>query len=87
MNKRGKSAEVKKRKKAAGKEAQHSEEEEEEEEENKKRFMGRSPEEKELRMIARGRPKERKRWSEEEEGSGSPKAEVCCPSLYLHNTC
>lgn len=83
-------------KKAVGKEAQqlnsqqevphHSKEfTEEEEEEKKKRGMQRSLEEKELQMIARRLPEEKR--GSEEEGSASRKSEVCCPSLYLPTSC
>ncbi|XP_041814941.1 chromogranin-A [Chelmon rostratus] len=76
--KRGKALPLKR--KAAGKEAQqevphHSKEvsEEEEEGEEKKRDVQRSPEEKELQMIARRGPEERRGM--EEEGSASRKSE------------
>lgn len=80
------------KRKAVGKEAQeldgqqvvphHSKEvPEEEEEEKKKRVVQRSPEEKELQMIAKRGPEERRAL--EEEGSASRKSEVRCPSLHL----
>lgn len=75
---RGKTLPLKR--KAVGQETQqevphHSKEvsEEEEEEEKKKRAMQRSPEEKELQMIARRGPEERR--GIEEEGSASRKSE------------
>lgn len=52
----------------------HSKEVTEEEEEKKKRGAQRSPEEKELQMIARRGPEERRGM--EEEGSASRKSEV-----------
>ncbi|KAM9339531.1 uncharacterized protein ABDE67_017176 [Symphorus nematophorus] len=75
--KRGKALSLKKNK-AVGKEVQqevshHSKEVSEEEEAKKKRDAQRSPEEKELQMIARRGPEERR--GSEEEGSASRKSE------------
>lgn len=73
--------------KAVGKEAEqfnglhHSKEITEEDEVKKKRNTQRSPEEKELQIIARRAPEERK--AVEEEGSGSHKSEVCCLPVTL----
>ena len=85
--KRGKGFQLKR--KASGKEVQqlssqqevphHSKEVTEDEEEMKKRDTQRSPEEKELQMIARGAPEERRGL--EEEGSASRKPEVCFDKL------
>lgn len=78
------------KKKAAGKEVRQLDNQQEvphhsrevlEEEEKKKRGSQRSPEEKELQMIARKGPEEKRGL--EEEGSASRKSEVCQSAVTL----